>query len=124
MEVSGPHPPVPVSMVGLAGSGRAGWVLPQGRCRWWSVPPGCLLLNPEAVPALHPHSSAGLGMPCDQRLREWMFGGGRQGLILFPVCLAVSQGAGCTGALRELCEGWGLAGSGLSLLHGTHVPVS
>ena len=53
-----------------------------------------------------------------------MFGAGKQRLTLFPVCLAVSQGAGCTGAHRELCEGWGLAGSGLSLLHGMHVPLS
>ena len=64
-------------------------------------------------------------MPCDQRLGEWMFGAGRQGLTLFPVCLAVSQGAaGGTGARRELCEGWGLVGSGMGLLHGTHVPLS
>lgn len=101
------------------------------------MPPSCLLLNPGEVPALYPHCLAGLGMPCDQgresgclvhphsqRPGEWVFGAGKQGLTLFPGCLAVSQGAGCTGAHRELCEGWGLAGSGLNLLHGMHVPLS
>lgn len=83
-------------------------------------PLGCLLLNSQEVPALHPHTPAGwrgLGVPCGRRLGEWMFGEGKggEGQSLFlclwlPWSLAVPLGSGGAGRLARglgrSCELW------------------